>query len=412
MVAPARTPALGFILVTVLIDMIGFGLAFPVLPLLVGEFTPDRATQTLWAGVLAAAYGLMQWLGAPILGALSDKVGRRPVLVVAILGLALHHVLVALAPSLWLMLVARLVGGAAGATFSVASAYVSDITRPEERGKAFGLLGATFGVGFILGPVIGGLLGHLDPRMPFWVAAGGSLLNAIYGALVVPESLPPDRRAPFSFARANPLGALRGLARAQGTGTLVWVFVLYSLAHAMMVETWVLYTRFRYGWGARENGVSLFVVGVVATVVGAWGLRRMIDAWGDTRVALLALLSGVVAYAGYALAVRPWMLYAVTVLVFPLHATGPAFKGIVSRTTPADAQGVTMGALDGIYALMAVIGPILGAWLLSLVSSAAPDSPALGIVFWTCTALQLVAFLLARSRLAGIAPAPRAVPAA
>lgn len=406
-----RKPALGFILVTVLIDMIGFGLAFPVLPLLVGEFTPDRASQTLWAGVLAAAYGLMQWLAAPILGAVSDKVGRRPVLVLSILGLALHHVLVALAPSLWLMLVARLIGGAAGATFSVASAYVSDITAPAERAKSFGLLGATFGVGFILGPVIGGLLGHLDPRMPFWVAAGGSLLNAIYGALVVPESLPREKRAPFSLKKANPLGALQGLARAQGTGTLVWVFVLYSLAHAMMVETWVLYTRFRYGWGARENGVSLFVVGVVATVVGAWGLRRMIDAWGDVRVALLGLLSGVVAYAGYALAVEPWMLYAVTVLVFPLHGTGPAFKGIVSRTTPPDAQGVTMGALDGIYALMAVIGPILGAWLLSLVSDAAPDSPALGIVFWSCTALQVVAFLLARSRLAGVAPAPRAVTA-
>ncbi|MCU0624927.1 MAG: MFS transporter [Gemmatimonadaceae bacterium] len=402
MTTAARRPAVGFILVTVLIDMIGFGLAFPVLPLLVGDFTPDRAQQSIWTGVLAGAYGLMQWLAAPLLGALSDRVGRRPVLVVAILGLGAHHLLMALAPSLWFMLAARLIGGAAGATFSVAGAYVSDITAPADRAKAFGMLGATFGLGFILGPVIGGLLGDLDPRMPFIVAAGASLVNACYGALVVPESLAPEHRAPFSFARANPFGALHALVAQRATGPLVRVFVLYSLAHAMMVETWVLYTRFRFGWGPRENGISLFIVGVVATIVGAWGLGKMIAAWGDVRVALLALASGVVAYLGYALSVTPWMIYAVTILVFPLHATTPALKGIVSRTTPPDAQGVTMGALDGIYALMAVIGPLLGTNLLALVSDAPAASPQLGIVFFTCAALQAAAFKLARRHLAAV----------
>ena len=203
-----RHPGIPFILVAVFIDMLGMGLVFPVLPVLVGEFAPTPAAQAYWFGALDVSYGAMQFCCSPLLGALSDRFGRRPILLTSIVGLGLHYLLIAVAPSLWVMLIARMIGGLTGASFSVANAYASDITPPEGRAKAFGQIGAVFGVGFICGPMLGGLLGDIDLRLPFYAAATFSLLNASYGFFLVPESLPHDRRAPFSLAKANPFAAL------------------------------------------------------------------------------------------------------------------------------------------------------------------------------------------------------------
>src|SRR5882757_2098844 len=220
---PARTTTatrggVWFVLIAVFIDMVGVGIAFPVLPVLVGAYTSSRAAQAYWNMDLSVAYGLMQFLCAPMLGAISDRFGRRPVLIAAIIGLGIHYFLIATAPSLAIMLIARLLGGITGASFSVANAYLADITPPEQRAKNFGLIGAAFGLGFIFGPMLGGLLGAIDLHLPFYVAAGISMLNAIYGFLFVPESLPQERRTPISLARANPFRALIALVSNHAVG--------------------------------------------------------------------------------------------------------------------------------------------------------------------------------------------------
>ncbi len=400
MPAPRRHPGIPFILVAVFIDMLGMGLVFPVLPVLVGDLATSRETQTYWFGALAVSYGLMQFCCAPLLGALSDRVGRRPVLIVSIVGLGLHYLLIALAPSLWVMLLARMLGGITGASFSVANAYASDVTPPEQRAKAFGQIGAVFGVGFICGPMLGGLLGDIDLRLPFYAAAAFSLLNAAYGSLLVPESLPQDRRAPFSLAKANPFAALVALTKQREIGSLVAVYALFQLAHMMLVQTWVLFTQFRLGWGPRENGISLFCVGIVATAVGGFCLPRLLAYFGVERLALWSLASGVFCYLAYGLVQAGWMMFVIIFASFLTFATAPAIKGIVSRVTDPRAQGVTLGSLDAISSLAAIVAPAIGTAILARVSELPPTDWRIGATFFVCAGLQAAAWWLARRRLA------------
>ncbi|HZI83969.1 MAG TPA: MFS transporter, partial [Casimicrobiaceae bacterium] len=285
-----------FIFVVVFIDVLGIGIALPVLPLLVGEFTASRELQSYWYGALVVTYGVMQFFCAPLLGALSDRFGRRPLLLWSLLGLGSHFLLLALAPSLPWMFAARVLGGTAGASFTVANAYASDVTSSDGRAAAFGLVGAAFGLGFIFGPMIGGLLGGTDLRLPFYAAAGLSLINAAYGYFVVPESLPRERRRPFLLSRANPLAALLALGRHREIGSLVIVFALVVLAQLILQVTWVLYTNFRFDWGPRDNGFALFCVGLVATVVQGALLGGLLKRFGETRLALSGLAVGAVAY--------------------------------------------------------------------------------------------------------------------
>jgi DHA1 family tetracycline resistance protein-like MFS transporter len=273
-----------FIFVVVFIDVLGIGIALPVLPMLVGEFTLSRELQSYWYGALVVVYGVMQFFCAPLLGALSDRFGRRPVLLWSLLGLGAHFLLLALSSSLPLMLVARVVGGMAGASFPVANAYASDVTPPERRAASFGLVGAAFGLGFIFGPMIGGLLGGVDLRLPFFAAAGLSLLNAAYGYFVVPESLSRERRTPFSLVRANPFTALIALARHREIGSLFIVFALVVLApHA--ADDMGCCTRISGSISPRENGFALFCVGLVATVVQGALLGRLLRRFEAARIA-------------------------------------------------------------------------------------------------------------------------------
>ena len=407
-----RHPGIPFILVAVFIDMLGMGLAFPVLPVLVGEFAPSPAAQAYWFGALAVSYGLMQFCCAPLLGALSDRFGRRPILLTSIVGLGLHYLLIAIAPSLWVMLIARMIGGLSGASFSVANAYASDITPPEGRAKAFGQIGAVFGVGFICGPMLGGLLGGISLRLPFYVAASLSLLNASYGFLLVPESLPRDRRAPFSLAKANPFAALVALAQQREIGSLVAVYALFQLAHMMLVQTWVLFTQFRFDWGPRENGASLFCVGIVATAVGGFLLPRLLGFFGVERLALWGLASGIVSYLAYGLAQQGWMMFVIVFASFLTFATAPAIKGIVSRVADPRAQGITMGSLDAINSLAAVAAPAIGTSILARVGTLPRTDWRLGSTFFVCAALQAAAWWLARRRLAQHAIAAKVAAAA
>ena len=286
-----RTAAMPFIMITVLIDMVAIGLIIPVLPALVGGFTGSQAEHAFWYGVVTFSFGLANFFGSPILGALSDHYGRRPVLLLGFTGLAMSFFVTALATALWMLVAVRLFSGAVQANAAVAQAYVADISTPQERAKRFGMIGAMFGMGFVLGPVMGGLLGDINLHLPFFVAGGLAILNAIYGIFVLPESLPPERRTPINWRKANPVAAFRELRNLQGVGMLVAVIGLASLAQFIMHTTWVLYTSFKFGWGPKENGWSLFAVGVMSVLVQGGLIRVALQHISPQRIAVLGLVS-------------------------------------------------------------------------------------------------------------------------
>src|SRR5438105_5167561 len=395
----ARAASVWFVLIAVFIDMVGIGIAIPVLPILIGAYTGSREMQAWWNMGLSVAFGLMQFLCAPMLGAISDRLGRRFVLIAAIIGLGLHYFLIAISPSLLVMLIARLLGGVTGASYSVANAYLADITPPEQRAKNFGLVGAAFGLGFICGPILGGVLGGIDLHLPFYVAAGLSLLNAIYGLIFVPESLPPERRTAFSLARANPFRALSNLMRHHAIGTLVIVYTLYFIAHMTMVQSWVLATRFRFGWGTVENGALLFCVGLLSTIVQGGLIGRLVKRFGEERLVLMAVGSNVIVQTLYGLVPQGWMMFPILFASVLTFTAGPSIQAVVSKSTDASTQGVTLGALQSISSLAGVIGPALGNSLLAQVSNLPPGDPRLGINFYACAALNLIAFSIAWRRL-------------
>lgn len=390
-----RPAAVRFILVCVLLDVLGFGLVIPVLPSLVGEFTVARDSQAYWYGVMSAIYGVMQFACAPLLGALSDRFGRRPVMLFAITGLGLDFLLMSLAPSLGWLLAARIIGGATAANFSVASAYIADVTPPETRGKAMGMIGAAFGIGFIFGPVVGGLLGAENVRLPFYVAAALSLLNVAYGFFVLPESLPADRRAAFSLARANPFTALKGLVQLRGVGGLVWVYALTVLAQFILHSTWVLYTTFRFGWTPRENGISLFAVGAVTAVVQGGLLGMLLKRFGERWIVVAGLASGALAFLFYGLAQQGWVMYTVIVANIVGFAVGPALQGMISKNVDERSQGITMGSLNSVSSIMLVIAPLIGAPLLATVSHLPPHDWRVGAPFYASALLQVASLVFA-----------------
>lgn len=390
-----RTAGIPFVLVTVFLDVMGFGLIIPVLPALVGEFTTSRDLQSYWYGVLAAAWGITQFASAPLLGALSDRYGRRPLLLVSIFGLGIDFILQALASSLWMLALARIIGGFTAATFSVSSAYIADVTPPEGRARGFGMIGAVFGLGFIFGPMLGGLLGDADIRLPFYAAACLSLLNWLYGYFVLPESLPPDKRTAFRLAKCNPFSALKDLVELKGAGGLAVVFALTNLANFILHATWVLYTELRFGWGPRDNGIALFVVGVMAALVQGVLLGRILQAWGERCAAIVGLAMGAFAFALYGLATQGWMLYAIIAVTFLSNIAGPAMQAMVSKAVDAARQGITMGALNGLSSVMAVFAPLIGTAVLAQVSHLPPGDWRIGATFFLSALLQVLAFSIA-----------------
>ncbi|GAB4042386.1 MAG: hypothetical protein Fur0014_14560 [Rubrivivax sp.] len=408
-----RGAAMPFIMVVVLIDMLSIGLIVPVLPALVGEFTSDPAEQTWWYGVVTFSFALASFFGAPVLGALSDRFGRRPVLLIGFCGLALNFFATAMASALWMLIASRIVGGVTQANAAVANAYVPDITPPEERARRFGLLGAMFGIGFILGPVMGGLLGDIDLRLPFWVAGALTLVNFAYGLLVLPESLPAERRRPVTWRAGNPLLSLKELTQLHGVGPLVAVLALSGLAQFTLYTTWVLHNSFKFGWGPKENGLSLFVVGVVSAVVQGgligWLLKRM-PSW---RLALLGLASSTLAYIGWGAATAGWVMYVVIVANVLGNTIAATMNSIVSGAADAREQGRTMGALSALNSLMAVVAPAIAAPLLGLVSHLPRGDWRLGLPMFFCALLQGLALLLAWAhfRRSGLARASQPSPA-
>ncbi|MEO6362493.1 MAG: MFS transporter [Caldimonas sp.] len=395
--AAARQAAMPFIMITVLIDMMSIGLIVPVLPALVGSFTTSQSEQAWWYGAVTLAFSLANFLTSPLLGALSDRYGRRPVLLVGFCALSLSFFVTALANALWMLIVVRLFGGAMQSNASVANAYVADITPPADRAKRFGLLGAMFGLGFILGPVVGGLLGAIDLHLPFFAAGGLALLNLLYGWFVLPESLPPQRRRALEWRSLNPVASLAALGRLGGVGPLVAVVALTALAQFILYTSWVLYTSFKFGWGPLQNGWSLFAVGVVSALVQGVLLGRLLKRFSPQRLAIAGLVSSTLAYLAYGLVSEGWMLIAVVACNLLGYTVAASIQSLISGAADATTQGRTMGAVSGLQSLMAVAAPVISAPLLGAVSNLPRGDWRLGAPFYFCAVLQLAALLLAWS---------------
>jgi DHA1 family tetracycline resistance protein-like MFS transporter len=392
----AATGNLNFVLVCVFIDMLGIGLIVPVLPLLVGEFVSGREQQALWFGLMTTVFGLMQFIFMPMLGAISDRVGRRPVLMYSMAGMCANFLATAWAPNLACLFIGRVIGGMSSASMSVASAYASDISGHDKRASSFGKIGAAFGLGFICGPMLGGLLGSVGLHLPFYLAAALSAANLVYGYFMVPESLPASRRAPFALARVNPFAALARLLRRRDIRGLVIVYALTTFAQMMLHSTWVLYTTYRFNWTPRDNGLALFCVGLAAAVVQAALLAVLLRRFGEVRLSLLGLASGAVTFVLYGLATHGWMMYVFILCNLLAFAAGPALQGILSKASGAGEQGELMGSLQSISSLGVVVMPPIGTAILGAVSHLPANDWRVGSTFFLCAAMQALAIAVAR----------------
>lgn len=358
---PARRAAVIFVFITVMLDMLAFGIIIPVFPHLVQHMTGgDIGTAVRWTGIMGALFGLMQFVFSPVQGAMSDRFGRRPVILASNLSLGFDFILMALAQTLPILFIGRMISGVASASISTANAYIADVTSREKRAAAYGLLGAAFGIGFIIGPALGGFLGGISVRAPFWVAAGLALANFLYGFFVLPESLPRERRsARFDLKNANPLGALRMLRRYPQVLALAVVFFLVALAQFSLNSTFVLYADYRYHWGPQEVGYTLALVGVCSAIVQAGMVRRVVPRFGERPVMLAGLLFGISGFLTLGFAANA----VVFVLAIPLLALaglgGPTTQAIITRQVDPTEQGRLQGAITSLASLATVFGPFV-----------------------------------------------------
>ena len=355
-----RRATVAFIFVTVLIDVLAIGLIIPVLPRLVEQFMGgDTARAASVYGVFGTAWALMQFLCSPILGSLSDRFGRRTVILLSCLGLGLDYVFMALAPSLGWLFVGRIISGITAASFSTSLAYIADVTPPVKRAASFGLMGAAFGLGFVLGPAVGGLLGGLSPRAPFWASAVLALVNVLYGWFVLPESLSHEHRRRFEWRRANPVGALALLGTRKGLIGLVSIYGLYMLAHQALQRTFVLYTEHRFQWDARMVGLTLAAVGACTIVVQGVLVRHAVARMGERRTLLLGLTGGTLGFLGYALAGSGGAMMAVVPVAGVMFFSGPPLQGLMARKVQPNEYGLLQGTNASIMGMAGIIGPVL-----------------------------------------------------
>ncbi|HKM63812.1 MAG TPA: MFS transporter [Acidisphaera sp.] len=398
-----NTPALVFVLVTLAIDSLGIGIVIPVVPSLVRELTglsPSNAV--LWQGAVVATYSGAQFLAGPILGGLSDRFGRRPVLLISVGGLGLSYLLLAAAPTIAWVYVARLLAGATAANVSAVNAYIADITSPANRAKRFGLVGAVWGAAFVLGPAVGGLLGGVSLRLPFLVAAGLSTCNFLYGLLVLPESLPASRRRRFDWRRANVLGSWRTLTATADRKRLAGAWACSWVGMGTLQATFVLYTQQRYGWGTEQNGLALGLVGLSQIVVQLVVVRQAIARLGERRAVMTANLTSAVAYGLFAAAAHPAVIYAAIVVQALGAVAGPGVQSLVSRAAGADQQGEMQGALSSVQGLTAVVAPIVAALLFNHFAASVPGAAFImaGVVY------VLSAWLVRGLSIPAVAPEP------
>ena len=389
-----------FIFITVLIDILAFGLTIPVLPQLVEEFVGgDTRTAAWWVGIFGTVFAAIQFFSAPIQGALSDRFGRRPVILLSCLGLGLDFILMALAPSLMWLFVARVISAITSASFTTANAYIADVTPVEIRAGAFGMVGVAFGVGFIIGPMLGGWLGHFDLRYPFWGAAILALLNFCYGLFVLPESLPPERRSKrFEWKQAHPIGAMKLIGQYPQLLGLAAILLLSNLAHYAYPSVFVLYADYRYGWGPMSVGQVLAVVGVCSALVQGLLVRRIVPKFGETNTLILGLFAGTLGFAAYGAAPVGWLFLCAIPVMSLWGLAGPSAQALVTREVGPEVQGRIQGAMASLTSLAGILGPTLytGAFALFIGDQAPVELP--GMPWFIASALLGVALMFALRR--------------
>ncbi len=392
----ARAPALGFILVTVLLETLGFGLLIPVSPKLIQGLLGTHTDQSGFAvAALTATFSLMLLLFSPALGALSDKVGRRPVLLVSMFGSGLDYFAMALAPTLWVLFLTRAINGISGATFTVANAYVADVTPREKRAGAFGMLFAAFGLGFVLGPLAGGLLGERNIHWPFYAAGALSLVNWLYGFFVLPESLPRERRREMTWARANPVGSFLHLSGHRLTFGLAMASFFASMAQYALHVVWALYTERRYGWTPRAIGLSLFLVGITTALVQGGLTKKVIGVIGERRALIFGMGVGMLAFIGYGSATQGWMIYAILSVASIGGVGSAAAQALVTKSVRPDEQGSIQGAMTSLAALAQILAPLASGTLFDLFAGEKAIAHVPGMSFYMSAALTLIAIAIA-----------------
>ena len=348
-----------FILITVMLDSMGIGLIMPVMPDLIQELEAgDLGQAALWGGILAAIFAVMQFLFGPVIGGLSDRFGRRPVLLIALVVMAFDYVLMAVAGTIWLLVIGRIIGGITAATQSTASAYMADISKPEDKSANFGLIGAAFGMGFVLGPLMGGLLAEYGTRAPFWAAAVLAGANAIFGYFALPETVTDQIRRPFSLRRANPLGAFKHIGQLPGLGRLMGMSFIYGIAFFVYPSIWAYFGKLQFGWGPGMIGLSLGAFGIGIAIVQGVLIRPILARIGERNAVLLGLGVDVVAFVALGFVTNGWIALALTPLTALGSIAGPALQGIMSRTAPDDQQGELQGALTSINAVASIAAPL------------------------------------------------------
>ncbi len=396
--------ALSFIFVVVLLDSIGFGIIMPVLPQLIMDVTGEPLTAAArYGGWLMFVYAAMQFFSAPVLGNLSDRFGRRPVLLLSLVAMGADYLLMGWAPTLIWLFVGRFIAGVSAGTYGIANAFIADTFEPDDRAKNFALMGAAFGVGFIVGPVIGGFLGEYGPRAPFYAAAGLVFVNLIYGYFVLPESLKPENRRAFEIRRANPLGTLNQLWKYPVVIGLVFAYFFYMLGHHSLPAVWSYFVMEKFAWTTREIGFSLGAVGVCMIFVQVYLIRVFLDKYGQERTAFIGLIVTILSFIGYAFIPYGWMMYVVIAVGAGQGFIGPSVQGLMSARIPADSQGELQGALGSMSSLVSILSPPFMTQTFAYFSGGGapiyfPGAPFLAAAFFTLMGLLLLVRTLSANR--------------
>lgn len=391
-----KPAALGFIFVTLLIDITGFGIIIPVFPKLIGKLIHgDLSAAAQWGGWLLGAYSIMQFLFSPVLGNLSDRYGRRPILLGSLLGFGIDYLFLAFAPTIWWLFVGRIIAGITGASFTTASAYIADISTPEKRAQNFGIIGAAFGIGFIIGPMLGGVLGHYGLKLPFLAAAGLALVNAAYGYFVLPESLAQEHRRPFDWKRANPWGSLKQLQKYPTVSGLIGSLILIYLAAHAVQSTWTYFTMQRFEWNELVVGISLGLVGVLTALVQVFLIRLTIPKLGQKKSIVYGLILYSVALFLFAFANQSWMMFAILVIYCLGGIAGPALQGLISGQIPPNEQGELQGGLTSLMSITSVAGPVIMSNLFSYFTGKSAPVHFPGAAFLAGAILMLISTILA-----------------
>lgn len=392
----SKTPAIGFIFLTLILDITGLGIIIPVMPALIQTLTGETIGEAAkYGGWMLFAFAIMQFLASPVLGNLSDRYGRRPILLIALFGFSLDYLLMALAPTIGWLFVGRIIAGICGASITTGMAYIADISTPEKRAQNFGMVGAAFGIGFIIGPVIGGLLGEFGPRVPFYAAAALTFLNWLYGYFILPESLPADKRRAFEWKRANPLGSLKQLRKYPLLSGLIFsLFFVYIASHAVQ-STWSFFTIARFNWSESMVGYSLGTAGLLVGLVQGLLIRYINPRLGPNKSVYTGMILYVIGLSLFAFAWQGWMMFAFLVPYGLGGITGPAVQGIMSNQLPDTQQGELQGIFAGMVSITSIIGPVLMTGLFAFFTSAKAPVQFAGAPFLMGAILSLISLLLA-----------------